>query len=58
MTRRALSDRAELAGHLDWVRTALHDRHVDVRLVMEGLLDAIETVAGMIPDRPGKPEAE
>lgn len=55
MTRRVLADRAELAGHLEWLRAAVHDRNVDVRLVLEGLLDAVETAAGMIPGPPGKP---
>lgn len=49
MTRRQLSDRAELARHLEWLRTAVHDRNVDVRLVVEGLLDALETAVEMIP---------
>lgn len=51
MGRRRLADRAELAAHLEWARYALHDRHVDVRLILEALIDAIEAAAGMAPDR-------
>lgn len=59
MTRRRLADRAELDAQLEWLRYAIHDRHVDVRLVLEGLLDAVEAVAGPGPPRtpppPGPP---
>lgn len=53
MGRRRLADRAELDAHLEWLRYAIHDRHVDVRLVLEGLLDAIE--AGLVPGPPRPP---
>lgn len=56
MARRRLNDQAELAGHLEWLRYAIHDRHVDVRLVLEGLLDAIEA-AGGFPPGPSRPAA-
>lgn len=49
--RRRLADRAELAAHLEWARFALHDRHIDVRLILEALIDAIEAAAGMTPPR-------
>lgn len=52
MSRRRLADRAELDGHLAWLRYAIHDRHVDVRLVLEGLLDAIDALAGAVPGPP------
>lgn len=53
--RRALAGRVELDGHLDWLRTAIHDRHVDVRLVLEGLLDAITATADLVPGPPRDP---
>jgi hypothetical protein len=53
--RRRLADRAELDRHLEWLRYAIHDRHVDVRLVLEGLLDVIEGLAGPAPGPPHRP---
>lgn len=55
MTRRRPRDRAELDAHLAWLRYALRDRKVDTRLILEGLLDAIEAVAGMAGPRGGPP---
>lgn len=52
MTRRRLAAQAELDAHLEWLRYAIHDRHVDVRLVLEGLLDIIEGVAGLAKGPP------
>lgn len=52
MTRRQLGGQAELDAHLDWLRHAIHDRQVDVRLVLEGLLDAIESLAGQTKGPP------
>lgn len=46
MGRRVLADQAELDAHLAWLRDAIHDRQVDVRLVLEALLDAVESLAG------------
>lgn len=48
MTRRPLTP-PDMTAHLDWLRAAIRDRHVDVRLVLEGLLDAIVALA----DQPG-----
>jgi hypothetical protein len=50
MGRRPLAP-PDLAGHLAWVRVAIHDRHADVRLILEALLDAVEAVAGVTPPR-------
>lgn len=47
MSRRRLDQLAELEAHLEWLRYAVHDRHVDVRLVLEGILDVVEGLAGM-----------
>lgn len=58
MGRRRLDGRAELDAHLEWLRYAVHDRHVDVRLVLEGLLDAIEAAAGPGPPRTGPDDDE
>jgi hypothetical protein len=52
VTRRHLSDRADLDRHLAWLRVAIHDRHIDVRLILEGLLDAVEGAVGLIPGPP------
>lgn len=53
MTRRPIRNRQELDAHLDWLRAALRDRRVDARLILDGLLDAVETLAGMLPGQPG-----
>ncbi len=52
MTRRKVDGPAELDAHLAWLRYAIHDRQVDVRLVLEGLLDAIESLAATAPGPP------
>jgi hypothetical protein len=55
VTQRHLPDRADLDAHLGWLRVAIHDRQVDARLVMEGLLDAIEALTEMAPGPPSEP---
>ena len=58
MSRRRLADLADLRRHLGWLRFALRDRKVDVRLILEGLLDAIEALADLVPGPPPRPPAE
>lgn len=43
--------RLELAELLDWLRTATHDPQMNARLLIEGLVEAIEMVADLIPGR-------
>jgi hypothetical protein len=55
MTRRRLADRSELAAHLEWARIAIRDRHLDARLILEALVDAIEATAALTPGPPREP---
>ncbi len=52
--RRGLGTSAEVDAHLEWLRYAVRDRHVDVRLILEGLLEVVDMLAGHGPpdDRP------
>lgn len=54
MTRRKLTGRADLQAHLAWLRVAIRDRRVDVRLIVEGLLDVVDELVPGPPDRPGE----
>jgi hypothetical protein len=47
--------RQDLAGHLVWLRTAVHDRQMAPRLILEGLLDALEAVVDLLPGPPSEP---
>ena len=55
MTRRVPHNADELNAHLAWLRYAVHDRKIDVRLVLEGVVDALEAVADLLPG-PRAPE--
>jgi hypothetical protein len=53
MTRRKLRGREDVLAHLDWLRVAIRDRRVDVRLIVEGLLDVVDA---LVPGPPGPGE--
>lgn len=55
MTRRRLRGREDLQAHLDWLRVAIRDRRVDVRLIVEGLLDVVDA---LVPGQPASPSDE
>lgn len=55
MTRRRLKGREDLAAHLAWLRVAIGDRRVDVRLIVEGLLDVVDALVPGPPDSPAEP---
>ena len=55
MTRRKLTGRADLQAHLDWLRVAVRDHRVDVRLIVEGLLDVVDA---LVPGQPANPPGE
>jgi hypothetical protein len=46
MTRRVPTDQTDWDLHMEWLRRAVHDTHVDVRLILEGLLNALESLSG------------
>jgi hypothetical protein len=55
MTRRRLRSQEDLRAHLDWLRVAIRDRRVDVRLIVEGLLDVVDE---LVPGPPATPPGE
>lgn len=55
MTRRRLRGPEDIQAHLDWLRVAIRDRRVDVRLIVEGLLDVLDA---LVPGQPANPPGE
>lgn len=42
MTRRKLATGDDIGTHLEWLRRAVQDPHVNTRVVLEGILDILE----------------
>lgn len=44
----------DVDAHLLWVRDAVHDRQIDVRVILEALIDVLDAVVDLIPGRPAR----
>jgi len=46
--------RRDLADQLEWLRNAVHDPHINARLVLDALVDVVAAVAELLPGPPDK----